>query len=106
MGQIEERLGLKRTINRFPVDDASLTQLELDPADPARRYYKLRVAAMYAFRDLTESVKGLNDPTGQRVDLLAGQVSETWWEAGAFSLVKRRAAALATILRAEENCLR
>jgi hypothetical protein len=106
MGQIEERLGLKRTIDSFPLDDSSLAQLQLDPDDTARRYYQLQIASMYAFQTLMESVKGLKDPTGQRVDLLAGQVSETWWEAGAFSLVKRRAAALARILREEENCLR
>jgi hypothetical protein len=33
-------------------------------------------------------------------------VLESWWEAGAFSTVRRRAAALARIMRAQDDCLR
>lgn len=106
VGQVGRRLGVEKTIDRFPLDNAGLAQLELEPLDPARRYHQLQIASLYAFMNLMDSLKGLRDPTGQRVDLLSGRVVETWWEAGAFSLVRRRAAALARILRKQEACLR
>ncbi len=103
--RIGRRLGVSRTIDSFPLDDAGLAQLELEPADPARRYYQLEIASLYAFTSLMDSLQGLNNPTGQRIDLLRGRVIETWWEAGAFSLVRRRATALARILREQQVCL-
>jgi hypothetical protein len=105
VGTIGERLGVQQTIDRFPLDDAGLAKLELDPADIARRYHQLEIASLYASTSLVDSLKGLNNPTGQRIDLLAGRVTETWWEAGAFSLVRRRATSLARILREQHACL-
>jgi|SRR5215211_1415940 len=103
--QLDDGLGLGMLSEGFPLDDEALSRLELDPPGPAERYRQLQIASFYALHDLGDALKGLDEPTGATFDLLKGRVTETWWEAGAFVLIQRRAAALARILRAQEECL-
>lgn len=98
--------GLSVLAEGFPLDDDALSRLQLDPPDPAKRYRQLQSAFFYAMHDLSDALKGLDDPSGKRVELLSGRITETWWEAGAFVFVQRRAAALSRILRAQEECLK
>lgn len=103
---LDERLGLSTLAEAFPLDDAGLSRLTLDPSKPEERYRQLQFASLYALDDLAKALDGLDNPTGTRIDLLSGQVTERWWEAGGFALLRRRAAALARILRAQERCLK
>jgi hypothetical protein len=90
----------------FPLDNDALSRLRLDPSGPVERYRQLQSALMYAIHDLKDALKGLDDPSGKSFDLLSGRTTETWWEAGAFVFIRRRAAALSRILRAQEECLK
>lgn len=102
---LREQAGLEPVvIEEFPVQDTGLGRLNLDPDTPDRRYYQLQIAAMYAFRDLMESLQALDNPSGSELRLPAGSV-ETWWEAGAFSLIRRRTRSLARILKLSDDAL-
>lgn len=106
--QIAERVNASRTMERFPLDDAGLARLEFEPGDLTWQYYQLQVASLYVFQSFMDSLRGLNEPTGYRIHLTTGGRAEmeTWWEAGAFSLVRRCANTLASLLRQQEDCLR
>lgn len=106
MVQAAEQLGAAKVMERFPLDEAGLARLELEPSDPAVRYHQLAVATIYAMQGLLDALEGLREPTAYRVELAPVQRMETWWEAGAFSVVRARANALASILRRQEVCLR
>ena len=98
--------GLGVLAEGFPLDDDALSRLQLDPPGPVERYRQLQSAFFYAMHDLSDALKGLDDPSGKSFDLLSGRMAETWWEAGAFVFIQRRAAALSRILRAQEECLK
>lgn len=102
----EDSLGLGALAEGFPLDDDALSRLQLDPPGPVERYRQLQSAFFYAMHDLSDALKGLDDPSGKSFDLLSGRITETWWEAGAFAFVQRRAAALSRILRAQEERLK
>lgn len=106
MARAADQLGAVKTMERFPLDEAGMARLELEPSDPALRYHQLAVATIYAVQGLMDALEGLREPTAYRVELLPAQRMETWWEAGAFSIVRARADALASILRHQEACLR
>ena len=102
---VRKQAGLEPVIiEEFPVQDTGLKRLSLDPDTPERRYYQLQIAAMYAIQDLVESIQALDNPTASTLKLPTGSV-ETWWEAGAFSLIRRRARSLASILKLGEEAL-
>jgi hypothetical protein len=102
---LREQAGLGPvTIEEFPVQDTGLERLSLDPDTAERRFYQLQIAAMYGVLDLNESLLALDDPTASEVRLPTGSV-ETWWEAGAFSLIRRRARSLARILKLSDEAL-
>jgi hypothetical protein len=90
----------------LPLDDKALSRLQVDPSGPVERYRQLQVALLYALHDLSNALKGLDEPSSKSFDLLSGRVTETWWEAGAFMFIQRRAAALSRIIRAQEECLK
>ncbi len=103
---LREQAGLgPLIIEEFPVQDTGLERLRLDPEPSERRYYQLQIAAMYAYQDLLESLQYLDNPTGGEIRIPTGSV-ETWWEAGAFSLIRRRARSLARILSLSDEALR
>ena len=102
---VRRQAGLEPVIiEEFPVQDTGLKRLSLDPDTPEWRYYQLQIAAMYAFQDLGESIQAMDNPTASKLRLPTGSV-ETWWEAGAFSLIRRRARSLASILKLGEEAL-
>jgi hypothetical protein len=106
--KIAKSLGADRIMEEFPLDDAGLARLDLEPPDLAWQYYQLQVASIYAAQNFMESLEGLTNPSLKRVHLFAGGQAEmeTWWEAGAFSLIRLRAKTLARLLREQEACLR
>lgn len=93
-------------IEEFPLGDEGLLRLSKAPGGVAERFYRLQIATMYTFLDLVDALKGLEGPSGLRVNMLPGQPSESWWEAGAFALIRRRSVALAKLLRESEACLK
>jgi hypothetical protein len=102
---LRERAGLEPvSVEEFPVQDTGLGRLSLDPDTPERRFYQLQIAAMYAVHDLMESLQALDNPTASDLRLPTGTL-ETWWEAGAFSLIRRRARSLAGILNLSDEAL-
>jgi hypothetical protein len=60
---------------------------------------------MCVFVDLVDALKGLQEPSGTRMSIPPGGPVESWWEGGAFALIRRRTAALAGLLRESEVCL-
>jgi hypothetical protein len=98
----EELVQLNR---KFPPEQEEVAQLTLEPSGPEERYRQLLIAAQYGLVDLLESVTGLEDPTGQTISFNGGVTIESWWQAGAFSLVRRRAMSLARVLRVLEQCI-
>jgi hypothetical protein len=104
--ELWRRCGLDEiVIEEFPLGDEGLSQLGRTPRDAAERFYRLQIATMYALMDLLDALKGLEEPSGRRVSMLPGLHVESWWEGGAFALIRRRAAALAGLLRESEACL-
>jgi hypothetical protein len=102
---LREQAGLEPVIiEEFPVQDTGLGRLSIDPVTPERRHYQLQIAAMYAFQDLMEILQALDHPNAWELRLPTGSV-ETWWEAGAFSLIRRRARSLARILKLSDEAL-
>jgi hypothetical protein len=105
VNSLREQVGLGPVvIEEFPVQDTGLRGLSFDPEIPKRHYYQLQIAAMYAFQDLIASLQALDDPTAWELRAPTGSV-ETWWEAGAFSLIRRRARSLARILKLSDEAL-
>ncbi len=101
--ELWRRCGLDEiVIEEFPLGDEGLSRLGRTPRDAAERFYRLQIATMYALMDLLDALKGLEEPSGRRVSMLPGLPVESWWEGGAFALVRRRAAALAGLLRESE----
>lgn len=107
-GEMAKGLGVDRIMEKFPLDDAGLARLELKPSNLAWQYYQLQVASIYAMQNFVQSLEGLTNPTDKRVHLFAGGRAEleTWWEAGAFSIIRLRAMTLAKLLREQEACVR
>jgi len=93
-------------VEEFPLRDRELSQWDLGHAEAKGRYYRLMIAGVYALNDLVDAFNGLDQPTDRRASIAGGVPSESWWEAGAFALVRRRAASLAEVLRASEECLK
>ena len=105
--ELWRRCGLEElVIEEFPLGDKGLLKLSKAPENVAERFYRLQIATMYAFVDLVEALKGLEEPSGRRVNMLTGQINESWWEAGAFALIRHRSTRLAGLLRESEACLK
>lgn len=101
-----KRWGLDElVIQKFPLDDEALTQLGAEPHNEVDRYYRLQIALMYALLDLIEALKGLEEPSGREVRILPSTVGDSWWEAGAFNLIRRRAITVMTLIEDSETCL-
>lgn len=104
--ELWSRCGLEAlVIEEFPLGDDGLAQLDLESPSIERRYYRLQIAAAYVLLDLVDALTGLENPTGRRIVIAGAGQSESWWEAGAFALIRRRATSLANLLRASEACL-
>jgi hypothetical protein len=70
--KIAKSLGADRIMERFPLDDAGLARLDLEPSDLAWQYYQLQVASIYAAENFMKSLEGLTNPSLKRVHLFAG----------------------------------
>jgi hypothetical protein len=94
------RLSLDNTISvKLPLDDQGLADL-LSEADALRRYKRLAVAKFYAVQALVEALVALKEKSATTMDLYRRPL-RSWWEAGAFDLIRTRAELVARISRAD-----
>jgi hypothetical protein len=94
--------GLDATVDQYPPDVAQLLMLDLDP-DLERRRRQLQLAQFYALEQLLTALQGLQQPSRTALDPRTGQTTETWWDSGAFALVRARARHLARVTLALLN---
>ncbi|MGN9778441.1 hypothetical protein ACTMS0_22125 [Micromonospora sp. H33] len=73
----------------FPIDAKFAEEIEVQPG-PEQEARQLFTAQLYAMTALMDAMEGLKRPTALRIDTHSG-TSRSWWEAGAFSLVRARA---------------
>ena len=101
-----KELGLTTLAATFPLKEEELTRLELDPPNPRKRLQQLQVAQFYVLQDLFDALDALREPLGRRrIEIVAGRVVESWWESGAFAMVRSRSRALEAVLRAQQECI-
>jgi hypothetical protein len=91
-----EAAGLDATVDQFPPGVRQLLALELD-ADPERRRRQLQLAQFDALDQLLSALQGLRHPSTAALDPRTGQATQTWWDSGAFALVRVRARHLARV---------
>jgi hypothetical protein len=97
-----EAAGLDATVDQFPPDLSQLLALALDP-DPERRRRQLQLAQFYALDQLLAALQGLRHPSRAALDPRTGQLTQTWWDSGAFALVRTRAQHLVRVTLALLN---
>ena len=79
----------------LPLSREEIARLTLDP-DPERRWRQLQLAEVDALILVLEALEGLRQPSAQTIYFDENRV-ETWWEAGAFALVRDRIALLVRV---------
>jgi hypothetical protein len=103
-----EAAGLDATVDQYPPGVPQLLRLDLDP-DPERRRRQLQLAQFHALDQLLTGLQGLQHPSRAALDLRTGQVTETWWDSGAFALVRAQARHLGRVtlalLNAEQGAI-
>jgi hypothetical protein len=86
--------GIDPAMPAHPEDPALLQHLRLD-GEPLDEWRALLVAQMWALIGVAKGIGGLTEPRAPFG--LGGPDELTWWEAGAFALIRRRAAQLARV---------
>jgi hypothetical protein len=82
------------------------TRLELDSPSSRKQLQQLQVAQFYVLQDLFDALDALREPLGRRrIEVVAGRVVESWWESGAFAMLRGRSLALEAVLRAQQECI-
>jgi len=87
--------GRQTEISAYPLPESQLSELSFRP-DAERRWRQYQLAELEALTALLEALKGLRAPSAHRMTLATGEV-ESWWEAGAFELVRARVRLLARV---------
>jgi hypothetical protein len=89
--------GIDPRLYTWPYDPEVFKKLE-PSTDPKTRRSQLVTAQMVVLREVLEAFKALQEPSGEEIDLVAQSRTE-WFEAGAFSLFRDRAALLLRVTR-------
>jgi hypothetical protein len=88
--------GIDPTLSAFPPPPEVIAAIAFAP-DREPRVRQLQNAVVEALMLLVSAVKAMNEPSAERISFVREQEAlkqtkiETWWEAGAFSLVRERA---------------
>ncbi|MEX2375854.1 MAG: hypothetical protein WD942_09780 [Dehalococcoidia bacterium] len=90
--------GIDPIVATFPMTAEAVAELNLVP-DSDQRWRQLQHAEIEAMQSLLEVFKGISSPSARRIDLLTGE-SESWWEAGAFELLRSRVRLLVRVSEA------
>lgn len=80
--------GIDPQIPAFPLPPEDLARLTFTP-DEERRWRQLQIAEVESLMALLAAVEAMRTPSAHRVTLATG-ATESWWEAGAFALVRAR----------------
>lgn len=78
--------GFDPTIPQFPLAATQIEALTFSP-DPEQRWRQLQLAEVEALQLLLKALEALRRPSAQTVMLATGE-TKSWWEAGAFDLVR------------------
>lgn len=84
-----EEAGQDPKLPRYPLQAADFEKITLDP-DPQQALFQAQVAELDVLAQLVSAVKAMREPSGRTI-FFDGRPAETWWEAGAFDLVRMRA---------------
>lgn len=80
--------GLDPTIPAFPLPPEELGRISLEPGTE-RRLRQLQLAEVEALMLLLAALEAMRAPSAHTIKLDTGEV-ESWWESGAFALVRAR----------------
>ena len=103
--EVEQRMeeaGVDPRLQQHPLDASIVAGFQLD-AGLQQRWQQLQAAQIIGLESLMRAVGALGEPSGRRVQLRSG-ASESWWEGGAFGLVRSRARLLLRVTRELERC--
>lgn len=89
LGSETEAAGIDQELPEFPLSLESIAELSLSPT-VSTGFIQTEVGRLYALVSLLEAWKAMNEPSGLTIKLLSGE-RQTWWEAGAFGLLRDRA---------------
>lgn len=96
-----QELGFDMTIKRYPLDDEDFKSLSKS-ATLIDRYKQFSVASMYQLQNLLHGLTAFKEPSHKKVFLPSGN-TESWWEAGAFSLIRASVRSLAFTLEQQTS---
>jgi hypothetical protein len=83
--------GFDPSIPRYPLGPDEELALTVE-ADAERGFRQAQMAELEALEQLTHAIQGLAAPSAVEITISElGEARESWWEAGAFDLVRRRA---------------
>ncbi len=91
-----KELGFDTLIKRFPLDDEGFKALGQTSA-LIDRYNQFTVASLYQMQNLLHALTAIKAPSRKKILLQSG-TTESWWEAGAFSLIRASVRSLAFTL--------
>lgn len=80
--------GIDPAVPAYPLPVGEFAKITLEP-DAERRLRQLQLAEVDALILLVNAVEAMRRPSAQEITLATGEV-ESWWESGAFSLVRAR----------------
>jgi len=87
--------GIDTRLGTFPPSLAEIETLSYQP-DARQRWLQAQIAQVDALAFLLEAVNAMRAPSAQKISMPSGAV-ETWWEAGAFGMLRARALLLVQI---------
>lgn len=83
---ILKELGFDMIIKRYPLDDEGFKSLG-QPSTLIDRYKQFSIASMYQLQNLLRALTAIKEPSRKETFLPSGE-TQSWWEAGAFSLIR------------------
>lgn len=89
-------LGFDTILKRYPLDDEGFKSLG-QPSTLIDTYKQFSIASMYQVQNLLLALTAIQQPSRQEI-LLPGGQTESWWDAGAFSLIRASVRSLAFTL--------
>jgi hypothetical protein len=92
--------GVDTMLPAYPLPASAYGEMTFD-AEPERQWLQLQIAQVDALLALLAALEAMRAPSARRVHLPSGQ-TETWWEAGAFDLIRTRAQTLLRIVAAAD----
>lgn len=91
-----KELGLDTIIKQYPLDDEGFKSLG-QSSTLIDRYNQFTVALLYQMQNLLRALTAIREPSRTETFLASGE-TQSWWEAGAFSLIRASARSLAFTL--------